>query len=155
MTTICTDGKTVAADRLISDNNLTHGQICKVTRLTNGAVMAYTGSPYQLPAFVEWLNGDQSSKFESDSVSEAIVLMPDGTIRMYDEHGRWYEADAPQAAGSGAAVAYGALAAGASPAEAIEIASRYDIKTGGGVDTCGLIGSGITMGVWPSDILDR
>lgn len=67
--------------------------------------------------------------------TEILVLSPGGVIHCFNHIGRSYVATAPQAIGSGAAVAYGALAMGASPKQAVEAASKRDTWTGGGVES--------------------
>lgn len=138
MTTICTDGKSMAADRLVTGDNVIYGTTTKIIQLDDGTIIGHTGNAYQFSAFVQWCNTRQHQPFDGKDSMEALVLTPDGLIRCYDEHGRSYIAQAPQATGSGAAVAFGAMKAGATPAEAVEIAALYDTRTGGGVDAYSL-----------------
>ena len=135
MTTICTDGETVAADMLITDNSLKHGTVSKLARAKDGSVIAGCGSPFDLDSFVEWYNSDQKEPWSQADESEFLVLSPGGVIRCFNHLGRSYIATAPQAIGSGAGVAYGALEMGASPKQAVQVASKYDYRTGGGVES--------------------
>lgn len=135
MTTICTDGETIAADMLITGNGLNHGTFSKLARASDGSVIGGVGSPFDLASFVEWYDGDRSTAWSDTDESEFLVLSPCGIIRCFNHLGRSYIATAPQAIGSGAGVAYGALAMGASPKQAVEAASKYDYRTGGGVES--------------------
>ena len=135
MTTICTDGETIAADRLITGNSLKHGTVSKLARAKDGSVIAGCGSPFDLDSFVEWYNSDQKEPWTDTDESEFLVLSPGGVIRCFNHLGRSYIATAPQAIGSGAGVAYGALEMGASPKQAVQVASKYDTRTGGGVES--------------------
>lgn len=135
MTTIATDGKSMAADRLVTSDTAIHGVTTKIVQLDDGTIIGHTGNAYQFESFVTWYKMHRPEPFDCRDDMEALVLTPDGVIRCYDQYGRSYVADAPQATGSGCRVAIGAMAAGATPAEAVEIASRYDTKTGGGVDS--------------------
>ena len=135
MTTICTDGETVAADMLVTGNGLKHGTVSKLARAKDGSVIAGCGSPFDIDSFVEWYEGDRASPWSQADESEFLVLSPGGVIRCFNHLGRSYIATAPQAIGSGAGVAYGALEMGASPKQAVQVASKYDTRTGGGVES--------------------
>ncbi len=64
-----------------------------------------------------------------------IHLRADGVVRTA-ENGAWFAYDAPfYAEGSGAKIAIGAMAAGASSTRAVEIACEYDSGCGGEVAT--------------------
>jgi len=139
VTTIATDGKSMAADRAVTGNGLLHGEMCKIARATDGSIAAVTGTPYLLEAFVRWYDSGTTDPFDPrDDGCEFLVLRPDGSVRSYDKFGRWYECGAPAAAGSGSAVAYGALDAGATAEQAVRIAARRDICSGCGVDCMSL-----------------
>lgn len=135
MTTICTDGETIAADMLITGNGLRHGTFSKLARANDGSIIGCVGSPFDLYSFVEWYNGNRKDPWSAEDSSEMLVLSPGGVIQCFNYLGRSYVATPPQAIGSGAGVAYGALAMGASPKQAIEAASKYDTRTGGGVES--------------------
>jgi hypothetical protein len=135
MTTICTDGETIAADMLITGDGLKHGTLSKLARAKDGSVIGGVGSPFDLTSFVEWYEGNRKDKWSDTDQSEFLVLSPGGVIQCFNYLGRSYIATGPQALGSGAAVAYGALAMGASPKQAVEAASKYDTRTGGGVES--------------------
>lgn len=136
MTTIATDGHTIAADRLVTGGGLVHGTVRKLHRAQDGSVIGVAGTTFIIDAFVRWYNDrDRPEQFDAKTDNfEALILKPDGTVWCYDQHGNCYEAGAPSAIGSGSGVAYGAMAAGATPAEAVRIACDRDTCSGGGVD---------------------
>ena len=134
MTTIVTDGESMAADRLVTGDNMVHCNTCKIALAANGDIIGLAGSAFDLDAFVAWYNSDRSQDLHLWKDSEALVLRTDGRIFCYNEIGRCFEIEAPAALGTGSALAYGALAAGATPAQAVLIASERDIYSGGGID---------------------
>lgn len=135
MTTICTDGQTIAADTLITGHGLKHGTFSKLARANDGSVIGIAGSPFDLYSFVEWYDGDRTNEWSAPEDTEILMLSPGGLIQCFNHLGRSFICTAPQAIGSGAPVAYGALATGASPKQAVEAASKYDVRTGGGVES--------------------
>ena len=63
-----------------------------------------------------------------------LVLTMEGKMYRFDNYKRWFELNEPYSAiGSGRDFAMGAMALGASPKEAIKIASKHDVFTGMGV----------------------
>ena len=139
MTTICTDGETIAADMLITGNGLKHGTFSKLARMKDGSVAGIAGGPFDLAPFVEWYEGDRKEPWCGPDGTEILVLSPGGIIHCFNHIGRSFVCTPPQAIGSGAAVAYGALEMGASPKQAVEAASKRDLRTGGGIESmsCG------------------
>lgn len=132
MTTICTDGVTMAADRLVTGNGLRHGTIDKLALAADGSVIGGVGTAFDLAAFVKWYDSDQTFPFDLSDNSEFLVLSPNGTVRCFNHIGRSFVASVPQAIGSGAGIAYGAMHTGASPRQAVEAACVYDHRSGGG-----------------------
>lgn len=59
------------------------------------------------------------------------MLRPDGTVYWIDKHNEPAEYLLPAAIGSGSEYAIGAMLAGKTPAEAVEIASKRDLTTAG------------------------
>jgi 20S proteasome alpha/beta subunit len=61
-------------------------------------------------------------------------LVRDGVVYHYDGSGVMYKVEAPfHAIGSGASIAIGAMEMGATAVGAVEVASKYDIYTGGDI----------------------
>lgn len=131
MTTIACDGKEIAADGLVTGNGLVHmTDVPKVRRLVSGAVVGMSGSAFHMPQAVEFLEGKRDS-IEFGVQFEAIILHRGGRCECMDGNGRRYEQTVPCVTGSGSPIALGAMAAGATAAEAVAIACRLDTCTGG------------------------
>lgn len=133
MTTIATDGKTMAADGLVTSNGTAWGSgLAKIAKLKDGRIAGASGSAYNIGPFISWLeNAGDWPKMEDNF--EGLVLLPDGSVQSYDEHGRSLTEEVPVSSGSGREIALGAMLAGASPKKAVEIAAQRDIATGGKV----------------------
>lgn len=134
MTTIATDGESMAADRLVTGDGMVHCDTRKIALAANGDIIGLAGSAFDLDAFVAWYNSDRTGELRVWEKSEALVLQTDGRVFCYNDEGRCFEHKVPAAIGSGAALAYGAMAADCTPAQAVLIASERDIYSGGGVD---------------------
>lgn len=134
MSTVVTDGESMAADRRVTGDGMVHCNTDKIALAANGDIIGLAGSAFDLDSFVAWYNGDRTAPPHVWEKSEALVLQRDGRIFCYNDQGHCFEHEAPAAIGSGAALAYGAIAAGATPAQAVLIASQRDIYSGGGVD---------------------
>lgn len=134
MSTVVTDGESMAADRLVTGDGMIHCNVTKIALAANGDIVGLVGTAFDLDIFVAWYNGDRSEAPRIHDNSEALVLGTDGRVLCYNHVGHSFEHETPAAIGSGSAVAYGAVAAGASPAQAVLIASERDIYSGGGVD---------------------
>ena len=133
MTTIATDGDTMAADGLMSGNGTVFStEEVKLVQLKDGRIAGVCGSCYNAAPFLEWLEvaGD---KPELTDDFEALVLMADGSCRSYDHKLRWIPVPVPTATGSGMDFALGAMAVGASPEEAVKAACNLDTGSGGKV----------------------
>lgn len=131
MTTIATDGKTMAGDGLISGGGIRYTEdFQKLFRLNDGSIVGVCGDTHNHQQFIDWLNGDAEAH-GMDGEHAALRLMPDGSVRSYDEKGRWIREAVPTACGSGYALAIGAMEAGATPEQAVHIAARRDTATGG------------------------
>jgi ATP-dependent protease HslVU (ClpYQ) peptidase subunit len=131
MTTIACDGETMAADGLTASGGTVFGHnAVKVHQLKDGRIVGIAGCAYYGPLFREWLESDGELP-ELGEDFEALVLHPDGTCLSYDHKGRTLEEELPTATGSGREFALAAMDLGASPEEAVEIASKRDTTTGG------------------------
>ena len=141
MTTIATDGRTMAGDGLCLDGGdaITSLDIVKVRRLKNGGIVGVAGSAFDIDAFVDWLDGPQSEPPKDMwEKTEALALMPDGRCYFYNDKGKRFETSLPAVTGSGSDLAMGAMAAGKSPAEAVEIACANHASSGGTITALSL-----------------
>lgn len=106
----------------------------KVRRFSNGDIAGCIGGEQEAVEFHNWY--EDGEEYEQrpelqEGYFAAIVLTSDGLLYKY-----WHGCIAVEvfedtvAMGTGDAVAYGAMDAGATPAEAVRIACRRDMYTG-------------------------
>lgn len=133
MTTIATDGKSMAGDGQSSTN----GTICsltsvKVQRMTDGGLYGACGCAGWGDRLFEWLNGPREGDPPKGEDGDGFIyLKPDGTLWQGGNDGLAVQIEAPFAMGSGMDLAIGAMDAGAAPERAVQIASARDRSTGG------------------------
>jgi ATP-dependent protease HslVU (ClpYQ) peptidase subunit len=132
MTTIATDGRSMAGDGLITDDNV----VCatdfpKVRRLSDGRIVGFCGNSFNYDAFADWLESGEGEPPAATDGFGCIVLATDGTVTSYDERGRTFRERGAWAIGSGCRFAIAAMDMGKSPAEAVAYAVTRDIFTGG------------------------
>lgn len=133
MTTIATDGQSMAADGLVTSGGTIFGRnAVKVHKLKDGRIVGIAGCANYIKPFLAWLaEGGELDDIGDDF--EALVLNKDGTCFSYDHKGRSLQEELPTASGSGREIALGAMAVGASPEEAVKAACQRDTSTGGTV----------------------
>jgi len=139
MTTIAWDGKHLAADRQVTWHNQKLGETTKaVKRKKDGALCATSGSTPMGEAFKKWfLAGEKGKpplmKIDGEIVS-AVIIYPGPTLVHHSDVGRCVVETDLFAMGSGEDYALGAMAAGKTAAEAVVIASRFNVNTNSNVD---------------------
>lgn len=140
MTTVAWDGKTLAADKkTVWGGIIPAGGVTKITPLDTknyGRVLfGASGAVPDIQKLVRWLTeGGELPKFGKGC--DAIFVNKKKQCWWIDEQGepvlvrlkKW-------ATGSGMDFALGAMFAGATAKEAVQIAAKLDINTGKGVDT--------------------
>lgn len=130
MTTIATDGKTMAGDGLGNiDGLVTSKARVKVFRLLDGRIFGGAGATEDVAAARNWLNLGGDRPTLTDFAGLTIDIS--GAITSYGCALVGFAMEAPAACGSGMGVALGAMDAGASPQRAVEIAANRDTWTGG------------------------
>lgn len=132
MTTVITDGKSMAADGLSHDRAGTVCQVeCeKIRRLADGRIVGLAGTPFDLDAFCKWLeDGGDMPQVEEDF--DGLVLERDGQAYAYNRHGRRTHQLLPAGVGSGMDLAIGAVMAGATVEEAVAISIQRHTGSGG------------------------
>lgn len=135
MTTIASDGLSVAGDsRLLSGTDIVvSSSRVKVRRLCDGSVLGCSGTSIDVEAFVAWLEaGGKGKRPKASDKMSALQLTPAGLV-YFGAEGPGIPCDAPMAIGSGGEIAMGAMDAGATPVEAVEIAIDRDPFSGGPV----------------------
>lgn len=133
MTTIATDGKLMAGDgRSTRGDSISGGDRKKVFQLRDGSIIGIAGRTRdaELAArkFIE--NPDSPENVRGDYT--VVRLYPNGQVWVYEDNTSVaIKVKPPYAIGSGWTTALGALLAGANAAEAVKIASKVDVHTGG------------------------
>lgn len=131
MTTIATDGNTIAADTQISGRWKNSVRAQKIFDI-NGDIVGISGELAECHSFLEWYEkgepANDKPNIEEGSI-DIMVLTADGKCYHYYHKLRPCEVSVPYAVGSGSEFAMGAMACGASPREAVEIAASLDPYT--------------------------
>ena len=127
---MCSDSWVVSEDHMIHTRP-------KIVRMRNGGLCGAAGDCSAADQLLHWAEGSRRSKFcphvtERDSY-DGLLVEPDGTM-FRCEAGRMYRVEGPYAAiGSGAAVALGALHAGADAVMACAAAIKHTLSCGGDI----------------------
>lgn len=134
MTTIVCDGHTMCGDTQLTGDD---GQVSVVRKVfkVHGTLLGIAGTYDDCMQFVEWFKGGGHGKVKLDDVS-AIMLRPNGHMLYFDGSSHPYRIrDKFTAIGSGSSAALGAMHMGASPKQAVAVASKVDSYTGGKITT--------------------
>mgnify|MGYP000879959484 CR=1 FL=1 len=128
MTTIATDGKTIASDSLVTyGHERGAGKVEKI-RVHMGRIYALGGLGCMMPALIEWHLAGADPRNTPPCSSEIgwdlLVIDAGGIVRYSNAAPYAAPVHPPWAMGQGAEFALGAIYAGASPAEAVAIACR-------------------------------
>ena len=108
-----------------------------------GSIIGLAGQVGMLDEVVAWLNNggkrEEYPKLPENGVIHGIIACLDGRVASLSADGilQWMETDF-MAAGSGNEIALGAMAMGATAEQAVEIAARFDVYTGGKIETLSL-----------------
>ena len=130
MTTIAANLTEMAGDTFLSDGHRTE----KIFRITKVGIVGFAGDAFYGRALVKWVS--EGERGPAPMWDEAKI--EDTTLMILDSRGLWTMngrgirllcTHAWAAIGAGADYAVGAMAAGASPLKAVEIASMYEPNT--------------------------
>jgi ATP-dependent protease HslVU (ClpYQ) peptidase subunit len=141
MTTVATDGKSMAADGQSStdDGPITNLNRRKITKLPGGSIVGGAGQLPDILRLTAWLeDGGQQKPPRIREPLAMLQLMPTGEVLYWNEELEPHPIDVPAAVGSGAELALGAMLAGASPKEAVGIACQRDPMSGGKITVLSL-----------------
>jgi ATP-dependent protease HslVU (ClpYQ) peptidase subunit len=132
----------MAADSMTIEGNVkvTCDKIIKV----NGDICGVAGDLADLTKFQNWYI-DQSDDLDTDE-STILVLTKHGELFTYESGVRMEVKEPFYAIGTGAAAAMGAMYAGKTPKEAVKIAKKIDVNTGGKVKTYKIKSPKVTNG---------
>jgi 20S proteasome alpha/beta subunit len=132
VTTVATDGLGMAADgRAIVDRTIITDERIKIHQLGDGRIIGCSGQGGDIAAFRAWLEAGGEGRLKVSRGAVALVLDPDGSVTRITDDGVKLPVPAPMACGSGMDFAIGAMEAGATPEEAVEIACARDPGSGG------------------------
>ena len=132
MTTIATDGLTMAADGRVTGGGFIHSDDQpKLFRLSDGRIVGIAGSLYNQTTFLKWLEGGEADDLSLDEEFEGLVLHRDGRVQTYNCRGKSAFMKPPVVAGSGGVFAAVAMDAGCSPEDAVRHAMKRDCASGG------------------------
>lgn len=134
MTTIASDGRSIAADRLITSSEQLLGETTKVYTAKDGSFFASAGNASDCDCYEAWKKGTLKERPDIECDSFEAMILRKNKVYLVDKNLIEIEVFTPQAIGSGGNLALGAMLAGATPQEAIEFAAERDLFTGGGVD---------------------
>ena len=142
MTVIAWDGTTLAADRQMTTAGYKQS-ITKIFRLWDGRLVGAAGAVHVIQAFVEWMRNKDTvpaciqPNRDEKIIASGLEILPDKTIHRYFIGISLTPViikDKYIAIGSGCEYAVGAMAAGASAAEAVIITNQHCNTCGMGVD---------------------
>ena len=138
MTTIAWDGKTLAVDSMVTNGAVVVSTTEKKLFLDVGRfkAIAMAGSIVQLLPLIEWIRGgEKGDSPEMDGTDHLMCVTDKGKLLAF-WHGcsdTGLQCDGVSAGGSGCEIALGAMDAGATAVEAVKIACKRDVYTGGRV----------------------
>jgi ATP-dependent protease HslVU (ClpYQ) peptidase subunit len=132
MTTIATDGHSMAGDTLTCASTIMVRHAVKVFRCQNGQIFGCCGATTDAIKFQEYMlmGGEKPTLSEDFS---ALVLNVDGSVDWIDKEFVRVSTAVPNAIGSGGEIALGAMLAGQAPENAVRTAMIRDTNTGGDV----------------------
>ena len=133
MTTICTDGISLAADgRVHSDGTRVRDDEKKIM-VRGGVIYALGGVTCLFDPLIKWVtDGADPEKIPKGDLRWQLLVITRTAFVTYSNTCPYAERqDYPFTTGSGRDVAYGAMKAGKSPREAVAIAAEDDLYTGG------------------------
>lgn len=145
MTTIAYRDRILAADDRLTGQSTIWGSVEKIANVGDRWYVGAAGDLDQVTLFLDWARAQKAVDRRGlprsrppmlNRDTEALVVTAVGTVYLWTGSACFTRLTAPfYALGSGAKLAMGAMAFGATAAEAVEIAARYDIYTGGSVTT--------------------
>jgi hypothetical protein len=144
MTCIAFDGRFVASDMLCKFGGYRGPLPVVKIREHNGIVYGLTGYPAWFDAWIDWHqkgadpNNTPKCTFAGDNTGNFLVFQEGKAFVCYYQLPYLQEAGAPDAWGSGAEFAIGAMKAGASARQAVEITIECNPDCGGPVQVIDL-----------------
>lgn len=135
MTTIAFDGKLLAADTQITGNDcFVAGYGNKIHKLSDGSYIAFAGSMNAMPAIIDYFETGKEPE-NKDVQFECLHIDSTGIAHDYYNNMQKGFAVIPWVGGSGAQIALSALHCGKNAYQAVELACKLDIRTGGDIQS--------------------
>ena len=143
MTTIAVNHTSIACDLQITSGDhklITTTKIVKVSPAISKvlfdaeyAYVGFSGEVSEWAKIMRWFGNEEYSPPPRCKTLDLLALCSNGHIYTGNYPYAWIEVNEPhQAVGSGAGYAIGAMDGGASPYDAVIVASKHDINTGMG-----------------------
>ena len=129
----------MCADSASYAGNVIVGVTEKITRAPDGTIGAATGLASACAKFRDWLLGGMLTRFSTGAPTDefhGIMVRPDGTVQFIESDGYLYSLESPfHAIGYGRDMMIGAMAANASPYQAVAIVGGYSGYARGKIQT--------------------
>jgi hypothetical protein len=140
----------MAADKLAVRGAIRSNLKTKISRRADGALIGACGSAPLTERYRRWfLEGEDALRrpamMDGEQSAGALVVRPDGGV---EEHTHWgvEPMEGPFfAVGCGANFALAAMEMGADAVRAVEVAAKFDIHCGGGVDVLRLDAEAVAL----------
>lgn len=145
MTTIAYRDGVLAADSMLTGYDADCGSVTKIRRNRHGWIGGACGNAGSISLFMDWfLNTAARVDVKpppsvSDNAADGFVVVPGDRVFFWSGAPALWPVIAPfHAIGSGMRFAMGAMAMGANAREAVEVARKFDVYTGGRIATLSL-----------------
>lgn len=140
MTTIAFDGRYLAADTLgVRGGNRVEQSLCKI-QVSGGRAFATGGHWWAIRQYlIDWhAAGHPIADYPNPRGLDGCLVVVEGDTRqckVFTHEAPYPDLEAaPVAFGTGGDIALGAMGAGLTAMEAVKLAMRWDLKTGGPID---------------------
>lgn len=134
MTTILYKDGVMLGDTQVTSGNSASLSTRKIFRNDKGDLLGMCGNAMALGPLRDWFMAGETGEYEIGEDIEVLIVRADGTVTLHCDGG-WFEPYGEYfAVGSGSDYALGALAAGATPEQAMQAAMKHDTGTGGQID---------------------
>ncbi len=142
MTTIVYRDGVLASDSQCGCGGMIEGSTKKITQAKDGTMGGLAGDLSSCTKFLDWVESAERAKTDPPNTGEdeGLLIKPSGEV-FVAHNGVLSKLDAPFAIlGSGARLAAGAMAMGASAKKAVKIACEFDSGSGGKIQAYRLPG---------------
>ena len=135
MTTIAYRDGVLAADTRVSTGGIMDCEIIKIARNSDGDLAGASGDAGFSAEFLRWFLGGEKQNTpvpkKENNPYEGLIFRSSGEINVFDEGGVCQVTAPYYASGSGVCIALGAMAYGADAEQAVRMAMKHDVSTGG------------------------